>query len=270
MLRHSQFSSILKKTLNLSHSSEVYGKRINQTSSNVLLQCPLRSFHLIASNDCKYTNTKSIRLIDLTRNWSSAFYRSEMSSSFPGSPALSLNINASICCMQPTSSYHSSSIRLAGKGKDKKSKNAKDEGDVTVVTLPAIKDIETNMNGRITRLEEEFKTIRGGKASADMFNHLRIDAFGSKFSLMGSAQVTVQTPVRVNIAVFDHSLVEPINDAIKKQMNLNPSVEGNNIVVTVPKTTNETKEILLKTVSKMADKVTSTQCGKMSTSHSLL
>jgi ribosome recycling factor len=151
--------------------------------------------------------------------------------------------------------FHSSSTRFAGK--NKKNSKAAGKEEVADVSLPNMKEIEQKMMSRISRLEEEYRTLRGGKASADMFSHIKVDISGSYASLSSCGQVTLQTPTRVNISVFDADIVNNVADAIRSAgMNLNPTIEGSHVVVNIPKTSKESKDMLLKTCSKIADKVT--------------
>ena len=149
--------------------------------------------------------------------------------------------------------FHTSKILLAPK--QKKGKNNSDEAEVEV-KLPDLKSIETQMISRITRLSEEFKTLRGGKTSTDMFNHIIVDAHGSKVPLSSTSQVTLINSSKLSLNVFDTELISSVTEAIRQSgMNLSPNVEGNTVIVTVPKPSKESRDLLLKAATKMSDKV---------------
>ena len=68
-----------------------------------------------------------------------------------------------------------------------------DEIDKVSVETPKIGTIQTNMDKRVNRLKQEYESLRGGRVTADMFNKLSIDAYGSRIALSEAAQSTLQT-----------------------------------------------------------------------------
>lgn len=59
------------------------------------------------------------------------------------------------------------------------------------------------MEASVEHLRREFGKLRGGRAEAGMFDHLSVDAYGSKTSLSQVAQVAVKSPTLVVMNVFD-------------------------------------------------------------------
>lgn len=129
-------------------------------------------------------------------------------------------------------------------------------GDGDSIEIPDMKSRETTMEGRIDRLNQELSKIRAGRASADMFNHIVVEINGSKVSLPELCQVTMKTSSKVSIAVFDPTLVSKVSTGILEcGLGLNPSVDGNTVVVDVPKPSKEARDSLVKAAQKIAEKV---------------
>ncbi len=168
--------------------------------------------------------------------------------------------------------YHTSSpVFMAkgkgkkGKGKDKKGKKGvadveeydeDEDGMIEYVPLPdPEKDYGSKMEKRLGRLKEEFSRIRDGTITAEMFNHLTVKAHGANLSILEVAQVTMKTSTKFNVNVFDPELVGATAASIRDSgMGLNPSAEGNNLVVSVNKPSKEQREKVVKGASQVTEK----------------
>jgi ribosome recycling factor len=123
-------------------------------------------------------------------------------------------------------------------------------------TLPSIKDVELDMTKKIANLTREFSKLRGGRVSVDMFNDIKIDAYGSKIPLSDIGQVSLKASNKLNISIFDPDLISSASNAIRDcGLGLNPTVEGNNLLVTVPKPSKEARENIVKLANKISEKV---------------
>lgn len=155
------------------------------------------------------------------------------------------------CFNLPKRLFHCTIPILA---KQKKSKSTSTDS-LSEVKIPTIKSFEEQMDKRISRLTEEFSKLRAGKPSVDMLNHIYVQAYGSKIALTAAGQVSLKTSNKISISAFDPLLVPKIVEAIRDGgMNLNPSIEGTSVLVTIPKPSKETRELITKNVSKFADK----------------
>ena len=103
--------------------------------------------------------------------------------------------------------FHSTSLSCGPKGK-KGDKNAGEDDDV-VIAPPDLKKYDAKMEKNIEHLVEELSRIRGGRASSDMFQDLRVDAFGSKVPLSEAGQVAMPTPTKMTITAYDADLATP-------------------------------------------------------------
>lgn len=148
--------------------------------------------------------------------------------------------------------FHSSSYALASK-KDKPAKSVVD------VVLPDTKDLDLQMEKKITRLVDEFAKLRSGQANTEIFRTVMVESGGARVSVADAGQLSVKSPTKMSISVFDPSITNAVAEAIREcGMGLTPTIEGNNIVMSIPKPSKEAKEALVKTARVIADKVSST------------
>jgi hypothetical protein len=146
--------------------------------------------------------------------------------------------------------YHSSTISLGPK--NKKSNN-NDNNTGSTITLPDVKDIKLKMEIYIDKYSKELSTLKIGIVSIDIFNNINVSSYGTVSNL---GQVTIKSATNININVFDPSTTKLICDAIKDAgLGLNPTIEGSNITVFIPKPSKDSRELMKKSASKMAEKV---------------
>lgn len=138
--------------------------------------------------------------------------------------------------------------KTKGKGGDKD-----DDGSVE---LPDLAVYNSQMKKVIASFKEELIHIRAGTASTDMLSNITVTAFGAKLQLPETGQIALRNPTALTISVFDTTMTQHIVTAIRDAgMNLSPLVEGNTVVVHVPKPSKETREMQIKSVGKMAESV---------------
>ena len=166
--------------------------------------------------------------------------------------------------------YHSSTIMYKkgdnkGKSKGKNSRDDDDDDDdssnskkttVPDVKLPDIKDIDKKMEAKIARFVDEIGKIRAGKANPDMFNAMIVSVGGSKMTIKDLGQVTQKSPTQLAISIYDPNMTNMVADTIRDaDLGLNPTISGNNnIAITIPKPSKESRELLKKTCAKLGEK----------------
>lgn len=163
----------------------------------------------------------------------------------------------SVTPLVATRNFHVSIPVHAKNKKNNKGKGDDDDGDGgAAVKLPEAKDLEKSMDKKIERLVEEFSKIRAGKASADMFNNIYVDNGGSKVKLAEVGQITMKSPTKLSISVFDPALATAVANSIRDAgLGINPSIEGsNNVVANIPKPSKESRDAYVKVASKAAEK----------------
>ena len=125
--------------------------------------------------------------------------------------------------------------------------------DETQHELPNLKSVDSEMDSVLKKLSIDFSKINTGKVSTDMFNSIKVDSYGS---VANCGQVVLKSPTKVSISVFDPSTIKIVADSIRDcGLNLNPIIEGNYLIITIPKPSKESRDNLVKLLSKLSEKV---------------
>ena len=150
--------------------------------------------------------------------------------------------------------FHCSSVFMFAKSKDKKIVKASEGISEQAVELPDVKALELKIEKKISRMVDELSKLRGGKPSNDMFNHLYVEAYGSKIPFAEAGQISIQAS-KLTVSVFDGELVAKVSDSIRGcGLSLNPNVEGNKVIVSIPKPSHEARENIVKLAGKVSEK----------------
>jgi len=109
------------------------------------------------------------------------------------------------------------------------------------------------MNKSIAALKDEFNAIRTGRASAALFDKVRVDYYGQSTPLNQVATISIPEARTVVIQPFDKSLVSEIEKAVQKsELGLNPSNDGKIIRIAIPPLTSERRKELVKQAKAIA------------------
>jgi ribosome recycling factor len=110
------------------------------------------------------------------------------------------------------------------------------------------------MKKSIQALKDEFNTIRTGRASASLFDKIRVDYYGEKSPLSQVATVSIPEARLVVIQPWDKNLIGEIEKAIQKsELSLNPSNDGKVIRIAIPPLTEERRKELAKHAKAVAE-----------------
>lgn len=146
--------------------------------------------------------------------------------------------------------FHSSHIALA---KPKKGGKKGGNDDEEPAQLPDLTSTKKKMEQVIDRYTQEISKFKVGRASVDMFGDVQVGSYGSVAS---AGQVTVKSATSVSIAVYDPSMVKTVADAVRDcGMGFSPTIENSVVTVFIPKPSKESRDALIKSVSKAAEKV---------------
>ena len=108
-------------------------------------------------------------------------------------------------------------------------------------------DAKSKMEKTIESLKNEMNTIRTGRASASLFDKVRVDYYGNKSPLNQVAQIPIPEARTVVISPFDKSLITEIENAILvADLGLNPSNDGKLIRIAIPALTADRRKELVK------------------------
>ena len=110
------------------------------------------------------------------------------------------------------------------------------------------------MEKSIAALKDEFNAIRTGRASATLFDKVRVDYYGQPTPLNQVATVSVPEARSVVIQPFDKTLIGEIEKAIQKsELGLHPSNDGKIIRIAIPPLTAERRKELVKQAKAAAE-----------------
>lgn len=122
-------------------------------------------------------------------------------------------------------------------------------------SLPDPSALEASMLKVVERLKEHFKSIRGAEPSPELFDRIKVNAYGDFTPLAGVAQVVVASPTLVNVTCFDPALSKDVKLAIAEALELNPQEEENGLItVPFPRVSMEVREKTVKNLRKQAEK----------------
>jgi ribosome recycling factor len=127
-------------------------------------------------------------------------------------------------------------------------------GHQTAATAPAfrtVKDVENYAKSRMEKvlsdLQHEMAGIRTGRASVSLFDHVKVDYYGTPTPLNQLATLHVPEPSLITIQPWDVSQIGVIEKAIRSSdLGLNPNNDGKLIRVPIPPLTEERRKELVK------------------------
>jgi ribosome recycling factor len=110
------------------------------------------------------------------------------------------------------------------------------------------------MDSAVDVLKREFGGLRTGRASPNLLDAIKVDAYGSETPISQVGSVSVPEPLLITVTVWDNSLTKAVEKAIREStLGLNPMAEGNLIRVRLPSMTEERRKELVKTAGKYAE-----------------
>jgi ribosome recycling factor len=115
-------------------------------------------------------------------------------------------------------------------------------------------DLERRMDGAMAALRQEFASLRTGRASGSMVEPIMVDAYGSLTPINQVGTVNVPEPRMVTINVWDRSLVNKVEKAIRDSgLGINPVVDGPIIRLPIPELNEERRRDLTRVAAQYAE-----------------
>jgi ribosome recycling factor len=113
---------------------------------------------------------------------------------------------------------------------------------------------EEKMEKTAHRTQEEFSSVRTGKASPQLVDGIRVDCYGSVMRLKEIAGITTPEPRLIVIQPWDGSNVDPIRKAIEQSnLGISPLVDGKIIRIPIPELSEERRKDLVKVLRKQSE-----------------
>ena len=115
----------------------------------------------------------------------------------------------------------------------------------------SIREVEAHLKARmekaISDLQHEMASIRTGRASLSILDHIRVDFYGTPTPLNQLANLHVPEPALITIQPYDVSQIGAIEKAIRvSDLGLNPANDGKIIRLPIPPLTEERRKDLVK------------------------
>ncbi|MDR2079955.1 MAG: ribosome recycling factor [Treponema sp.] len=117
-----------------------------------------------------------------------------------------------------------------------------------------ISSSEERMKKTVSNLKDGFGSLRTGRASAALFDKIRVDAYGEKSPLNQVANISIPEARLIVIQPWDKALIGEIEKAIRtSELSLNPSNDGKVIRISIPPLTEERRKELAKLAKTQAE-----------------
>jgi len=117
-----------------------------------------------------------------------------------------------------------------------------------------IVQIKRRMEKAVEDLRKELTTIRTGRASISILDHIMVEWYGSPTPINQVAQLATPDGTLITVQPYDASMVGPVEKAIRaSDLGLNPSNDGRTIRIPVPPLTEDRRKTLAKHVHKVLE-----------------
>ncbi len=117
-----------------------------------------------------------------------------------------------------------------------------------------INDLQRRMQGAVNVLKSEFAGLRTGRASSSLLDPIQVPAYGSSMPVNQVATVSVPEARMISVNVWDRSLVQAVDRAIRESdLGLNPVVEGQTLRIPIPELNAERRQEIVKVAHKYAE-----------------
>lgn len=108
-------------------------------------------------------------------------------------------------------------------------------------------EVESRMKKSINALNENFNSIRTGRASAALFEKIKVEYYGQEVPLNQVATISIPEARLVIIQPWDRAVLSEVEKAIQKsELSVNPNNDGKVIRINIPPLTEERRKELVK------------------------
>lgn len=113
---------------------------------------------------------------------------------------------------------------------------------------------EDKMEKTLSNLQEEYVSIRAGRANPHILDKIQVDYYGTPSPLQSVANISVPEARMIQIQPWESSLIKEIEHAIiASDLGLTPANDGKVIRLVFPELTEERRKDLVKDVKKKAE-----------------
>ncbi|MFA5040259.1 MAG: ribosome recycling factor [Bdellovibrionales bacterium] len=117
-----------------------------------------------------------------------------------------------------------------------------------------LEQTKQHMEASLEALKKEFSGLRTGRASVNLLDSVRVDAYGAAMPLNQVGTVGVPEPRLLTVQVWDMGLVKSVEKAIRDAgLGLNPQPDGNLVRIPLPELSEERRAELVKVAGKYSE-----------------
>src|ERR1041385_5740585 len=117
-----------------------------------------------------------------------------------------------------------------------------------------LNDAEERMKKALEFVRHELVGIRTGKASPQLLDTVKVEAYGTNVPIQQVASVTAPEPRLLVVQPWDKSLMKAIIKGVNEaKLGLNPTDDGSLIRIPIPTLTEERRKELVKLINKFAE-----------------
>jgi ribosome recycling factor len=118
------------------------------------------------------------------------------------------------------------------------------------------REYETHLKKAAEALKHHLATIRTGRASSGLVEHLSVEAYGTPMPLNQLATISVPEARLIVIQPYDNGMIKAIEKAIQNSdIGINPSNDGRIIRLAIPTLTEDRRRELVKVVRHRVEEV---------------
>jgi ribosome recycling factor len=122
----------------------------------------------------------------------------------------------------------------------------------------SVKEIEASVKSRMEKavsdLQHAMATIRTGRASVSLLDHIRVDYYGTPTPLNQIGNLHVPEPTLITVQPWDVSQIGAIEKSIRaSDLGLNPANDGKLIRIPIPPLNEERRKELVKHLHTVAE-----------------
>ena len=118
-----------------------------------------------------------------------------------------------------------------------------------------LNEARDHMQKSIEAMKKEFLTLRTGKVTTSVVDHVKVDYYGTPTPINQVASVTSLDATTIAISPWEKSLLSDIEKAIQQaNIGVNPNNDGDFIKLFFPPMTSEQRQEIVKQAKAMAEK----------------
>lgn len=121
------------------------------------------------------------------------------------------------------------------------------KGNINMDITLIMDDLKRRMEGAISSFKHELGSLRTGRASASLLEHVTVEAYGSVVPINQVANISVPESRMLSVSVWDKTMIGAVERAIRDSgLGLNPITDGMNLRIPLPELNEERRKELVK------------------------